>query len=655
MGNLNRGNWSGESERKVSVISTGRNPNKGAANVTLNPTVINGVGESNSGFYLNNRSTSSNISNTTLKGLSEYRQEEFISSPTKTGANLKYNPSPQLVHSVAHKAMVKSANFSASPTSLTNTRSDTVRMAPEVYSPLFQIANLQLPRDRITMNAWNRNFYDTHPLVRNCINLHSTYPISKINIKCANRKVEQFFNDMCQEIDIHSVLNNVALEIWKLGESFPYAELDEERGVWKSIRCLNPDYIHVKQAVVGGDPIVSMTPDAALQRLVMSNNPADVQLKAQIPEEILYQIRKGNNIPLDNFHVSHLKILSSPYDLHGTSIIVSIYKDLMHYDKLREAKFAQADGFVNPITLVSVGGDNDGNYRATEADLEKWRHTFEAAQYDKDFKIISHAGVKIERIGASGQVIDISSDIQMILDNILYGLMTPKAVITQEGSSYNTASIGLEVLKQRYENFRNMISQWLVKKVFAPISEIHGFYEYKDKVKKLIVPEVEWNSIILFDMNDYIQNLKDLVKDNKVSQSTLFKSLGLNEEQERRKIREETIKAAILKKETDIINGMKLAALRALSPDDDLVEATLEALPGTTSEDSSNAPSVEGTPGADTNLGLGDLGIPGTGGGGSNGIPSENEGATTTETTSEAPTPPAETPAATAPTPATTT
>lgn len=642
---MNRGNWNKESEKKVGIITSGRTSIKGAAPSSVNPTIVNGFGESNSNYYLSNRAVGSEVSPKVLKNLSEYRQEEILSGSNTRSSGFKV-PGPQIVHSTTYNPnLVKKADAGVA-SSLTNSRSDTVRMAPEVYSPLFQIANLQLPRDRITMNAWNRNFYDTHPLVRNCINLHATYPISKINIKCSNRKVEQFFNDMCQELDIHSVLSNVALEIWKLGESFPYAELDETRGTWKSIRCLNPDYIHVKQSVVGGEPIISMRPDASLQRLVMSNNPADVQLRSQIPEEILYHIRKGNNIPLDNFHVSHLKILSSPYDLHGTSIIVSVYKDLMHYDKLREAKFAQADGFVNPITVVKVGGNNDGDYRATEADLEKWRQTFEAAQYDKDFKIISHAGIDITRVGASGQVIDISSDIQMIIDNILYGLMTPKAVITQEGSSYNTASIGLEVLKQRYETFRNGISQWLIKKVFAPISEIQGFYEYKDKVKKLIVPEIEWNSMILFDMNDYINNLKDLAKDKQISKATLFKSLGLNEDQERRKLREEAIKQAILEKEEGILKTMSLGALRALSPDDDIIEPTMDALPGTTSEDSgSTSPGAEGVPGTEApDLGIGDLGIPSAPSGGES---PATPPAPNTEAPTEAPAPPAgEAPAA---------
>jgi len=398
-----------------------------------------------------------------------------------------------------------------------------------------------------------------------------------------------------------------------MGEVFPYAELDPEQGVWKSIYLQNPDYVHVKKAVIGGDPVMSLRPDAALQRLVTSNHPSDMKLRNQLPEEVLYHVRKGNNIPLDNFHVSHLKMLSSSSDIRGTSIIVSIYKDLMLYDKLRESKFAQADNLVNPITLVSVGGTGEGEYHPQESDLESWRQTLEAAQYDKDFKIISHAGVKIERVGASGAIIDISSDMEFIMNNVLYGLMTPKAIITQDGASYNSASVGLEVLKQRYESFRNMMARWLKVKIFAPISEIQEFYEYDGGDKHLIVPDVDWNQMLLFDMSDYIGVLQQLTQPGpqqeppKVSKSTLFRSLGLDPEDEKRKVRKEMIEDIIIMKEKQVAQGLSISALRALKDDDDIVEPTEEPLPGVPGADMAG-----GMPGAG-GLGLGG-GMPPLGG-----------------------------------------
>ena len=599
---IRRGTWNTESYSKTAAVKTGR--------YGARPANVSKTGMSNSEYHMQKRGVQQSE---VPSGVSDHRQDELIRA-TNTAPNQNNAPGPVLVYSNSYKraqeirdeyGIQKVANSFVPDSARFGGAGGTVRQAPEVYSPLFQMANLQLPRDRITMNAWNRNFYDTHPLVHNCINLHATYPINKINIKCKDREVEQFFNDMAEDIDLINVLQSVALEFWKLGEVFPYAELDENKGAWKDIIIQNPDYIQVKTSVMSGEAVISMRPDAALQRLVHSNAPADVQLKKQIDEEILYHVKKGNNIPLDNFHVSHLAMRSSPYDIHGTSPIVTVYKDLMLYDKLRESKFAQADNLVNPITLVKVGGSAEGEYHPTDGDLEKYRQILEAAQYDKDFKIITHAGVDITRVGVSGAIIDINNDMVAILDNILYGLMVPKAVVTQEGSAFNSATIGLEVLKQRYESFRNMMAQWLTKRIFAPISEIQEFYEYKDGVKKLIVPEVEWNKMVLFDMDNYINMLNGLVGQQKVSTTTLFRSLGLNAEEERRLIKEEMIHQSIMQKELAIMNGMTLGALRSLKPDDDIIEPTEAPLPGVVTEEA-------GVPGAAPPGGMG--GPPGLGG-----------------------------------------
>jgi hypothetical protein len=488
--------------------------------------------------------------------------------------------------------ILKNASI-ASPMSSPTATSSTDRMSPEIYSPLFQLANLNLPRDRVTMNAWNRVFYDTHPIVRNAINLHASYPISKINITCKNKKVQQFFMEMAERIDLYSVVYGVALEFWKMGEAFPYAELDENSGTWSRITILNPDYVHVKKSVIGDQTLISLRPDASLQRLVSSASPADISLRKHIPKHILQYVKKGQNIPLDVFNAAHLKLLSSPYDIRGTSIIVSVYKDLMLYDKLRESKFAQADGMINPVTMVTLGGE--GDYRPTQADIEAFKNVLEEAQYDKDFKIVTHAGVKIERVGFSGATLDVGSDIDHIVTNLYAGLMTPKALMDQESATYASSSVGLDVLRQRYDIFRNMIKKWLEVKVFAPICELQDFFEYEDGEKRLLVPSIDFNHMNLYDMNDYITSISQFVGNKQVSLQTLHRSLGLSYEEERRRLREELIDEQVFTKEQQILGGMRLSDLLNIDPTKAIPEPP-EIEPGAGTAEGGGLPGMGGSP-----------------------------------------------------------
>jgi hypothetical protein len=552
------------------------------------------------------------ISKKAADSISEVRRAQITDAANK---RIDAQSEPKIYGSVAHSPGFKSNSLNllknasiASPMGSPTVSSTTDRMSPEIYSPLFQLANLNLPRDRVTMNAWNRVFYDTHPIVRNAINLHASYPISKINITCKDKKVQQFFMEMAEKIDLYSIVYGAALEFWKMGEAFPYAELDESLGTWSRITILNPDYVHVKKSVIGNHTLVSLRPDANLQRIINSSSPADLALRKYIPKHITNYVRRGQNIPLDAFNVSHLKLLSSPYDVRGTSVIVSVYKDLMLYDKLRESKFAQADGMVNPLTLVTLGGE--GDYRPTQADIEAFKDLLEEAQYDKDFKIVTHNGVKIERNGFSGGVLEIGTDVELIINNLYAGLMTPKALMDQEAATYASSSVGLEVLRQRYDIFRNMMKKWLERKIFAPICELQDFFEYKDGEKRLLVPSVDFNHMNLYDMADFITAIGQFVGNKQVSLQTLHRSLGLGYEDERRRIREEMIDEQIFAKEQQVLGNMKLSELLGLDPSKSISEPPegLGAAPA-------GGEGLPGVPGGDA--GGGDMGgLGGDAGGG---------------------------------------
>ena len=481
-------------------------------------------------------------------------------------------------------------------------RGNTTNMMPNLYSPLFLTANLQLPRDRITANAWNRAFYETNPLVRNAINLHATYPISKLIIKCKDKKIERKYMDMAKRVDLFNVVQQVALEYWMIGEVFPYAEYDENRNMWSKIYCHNPDYVVVKRTPIPGESIIALKPDPKLLQIVQSNEPVHRAYREKMDPSLLDAIARNEYIPLDSFNISHIKNESSAYNTHGSSVIVSVWKDLVLWDLFRENKFIQADAMVNPMTLVKVGASNaDGHYPRQE-ELAAMRDVFEHAQYDKDFKIFTHPDVAIERIGYNGGILDVSADLNFILDNIFIGLMVPKAVITQEGASYASASVALDVIRQRYNNFRTKMTNWLVNKIFAPMAEANDFYETIDGQKHLVLPEIEWNQMTLYDVDTYIGHLLNLIDKapptapTGVSRTTLYRSLGLDFQDELANQRKEAIQMAITAKEMSAIANMSLSELRTLDPDQPIIEKEGAPLPGVA------PPGGEAPPGGDMGL-----------------------------------------------------
>jgi hypothetical protein len=80
----------------------------------------------------------------------------------------------------------------------------------------------------------------------------------------------------------------------------------------------------------------------------------------------------------------------------------------------------------------------------------------------------------------------------------------------------------------------------------------------------------------LFDAGDYINNLVQLTQGEgpakRASLHSLYRSLGLEFEDETRKMRKEAIQEIILKKEKAAMETMDLNSLRALDDDDEIPE-----------------------------------------------------------------------------------
>ncbi len=505
-----------------------------------------------------------------------------------------------------------------------------IRNLPKVYSPLYEFSNLMLPRDMKTMNAWNRHFFATNPIVRNAITLHATYPVSKFQITCEDPKVKQFFEDMFENMGFRAMLMGIALEFWKLGEAFPYLELDEDQGVWNYGFLHNPDFVRVKTDTLARYPVIYLIPDDSLRRIVQGRSQGDSQLRAQLPAETLYHVMRGEDIPLSNFNISHMKMMNSEYDIRGTSLVTACYKDLMLYDKVREMQFAQADGMINPITLVKLG-DPQGNWRPNDEDIAAFQAIMEESQYDPDFKIVTHGAVEIERIGYSGHTLDVSGMWEAINKNLYTGLLAPEAILNGEGPNYATASIGMEVLRTRYDRFREQVAEWVEKKVMEPICKLQDFYTNKGGSRKLIVPKVLWNKLNLRDMDGYIATLTGLLAQpaagdqpgmpGKVSDLTLYESLDLDYDEELKRMRQESIDRAVQAKEEVALGKKSLEELLTLDPDKPIVDTHKgEDYPITNEQE---GPAPGGPPGMG---GGGPMGAPPMGGEGGPPLPEGMEG-----------------------------
>lgn len=442
---------------------------------------------------------------------------------------------------------------------MTRAASANVKMAdPMFYHPLFETVNMMLPRDRRERNEWCRHFYRVEPIIATAIDMHTEFAISDFNITCKDNKIADFFNYMLfDKINIHELLLNIGLEYWKIGDVFPYGQLNETEGIWERFICYNPDFINITTSPLVSDPIIELIPTAELTNIVQGGaRGVYAQIYNQLPEEIIMAVAKGENIPLDNRFVSHIAHKASPYEDWGTPIMMRCFKTLIYKDKLRSAQDAIANRHIMPLRVAKIG--QPGEPMPTQEDIDSFRDVLYQADGDPSFFLVYHYGLQFEYVGSSGHILPLNTEFDFIQKELMNGLGINEAMLNGEGPTYANAEVGFNTLAKRYMSYRLRLENWIKHKVLKPISEIQGFYEPENgeiqakymspkqrkisaarKDLRLIVPNIQWAQQDLTDNQSKMNLIQSLRDKGLISARTILPMVGLDADIELSNLEEE--------------------------------------------------------------------------------------------------------------------
>jgi hypothetical protein len=419
------------------------------------------------------------------------------------------------------------------------------------YHPLFQTTNMMLPRDRRERNEWCRHFYRTEPIVATALDMHTEYPISDFNHVCSDPAIKDFFDYMSfDRLDIINLLLDIGLEYWKVGDVFPFGQLNETEGMWDKFTILNPDYIDVKSSVFAGEPIISLLPDEQIRAIVESGPKGSYgDIYRQLPDDVIRSVKMGKNIHLDNRLVSHISHKASQYETWGTPILMRCFKTLIYKDKLRQAQDAIASRHITPLRVAKIGAP--GEPMPSQDDIDSFRDTLLDADQDPNYFLVYHYALQFDYVGSSGKILPLNTEFDFIQKEIMNGLCINQALLNGEGPTYANAQVGMDALARRYMSYRLRLENWIKHKVYKPIAEIQGFYKpipseinggYRmanRKDRQLIIPDIRWDQQDLTSNQSVMNFVQQLQGKGLVSMSTVLPMLGLDPEIEKKNLETE--------------------------------------------------------------------------------------------------------------------
>jgi very-short-patch-repair endonuclease len=423
---------------------------------------------------------------------------------------------------------------------------------PNFFSPVYTPINWQIPSKRREVYQWSRFFYENEPRVAAAIDFYSRFPVSSdFQIECDDRYVKQYFEKLCERLDLRKWFRIINHEVHLLGDCFPFLEVEceychgsgqyngqvceHEGGTFSRLVVLNPDFIEVFTNSLSSENSICLIPDDELKQMAKSSS------RSKLAPNIARMAMEGQPIPLDNFCVSHLKYGESGYRRFGISMIRRLFPILAYKTKLMTAQWIVAERMIIPVKVVKVGNEDRP---ASPMDISSVQAQLQATANDPNLVIVTHHAFDMSWVGSSGQVLQLSTEWEFINQEILDGLGINKSLLNAEGPVYASAAIGAEVMIRRLDEWRQELARWAMSKIFAPIAKMNGFIKENEWGEKVyIVPKIRWNPLNLRDVNQERQNLMTLYDKGVISRRRLLEEFKIDSDIEAEQIRYERIES----------------------------------------------------------------------------------------------------------------
>lgn len=452
-------------------------------------------------------------------------------------------------------------------------------------TPFFDLAQYYQPASIKEMFKWCSYYYYNNPLVGSTINKLSRFPITAPIFEDKNDRVRYLWWWWFTEVfAIQDVLMEVNLDLNVYGNAYvslhmPFSRLlvcvhcqkstdikslpdwkwssstfmyrcphcqktsysDPSKGGVRDIPLRNsqqiklirwnPEQVFCKYNEATGSSVYSyMLPP--LVRWQIQNGDKDVL--SEIPLLFLEAFKKQRLIRLSNEHIFHLKrpTLAEKDFGYGKPLIIHVLKDLYYLTTLRRAQEAIAVEHITPFDLL-FPAQNSASEPYTHTNLASWRLQMEKIvemhRKDPNFKGIAPVPIGTTRLGGDGKALLITPELQYMNQTIVGG-MGISAEFLFGNMNWTGSSISLRSLANdlRYSQTQLLrLTRWI-----------------KDKVRVFMRwPDIGNIRFTDFKMADDIQRVQQFIALNtqkKVSDRTLLTEMGLDYEEEMKRIAKET-------------------------------------------------------------------------------------------------------------------
>jgi hypothetical protein len=346
-----------------------------------------------------------------------------------------------------------------------------VSRVPLMYiDPMFDPILLMFPKENVReLNRRLRHYYSFHPIIKSCIDLHSSYALSDFELRCDDKAIERYYNELKEKIDLLRLLIQMNRDYFLLGEGFLYGNWDATNEEWFNFNQYPPENIEIHKTYVGPGIVYYLKPDDELKKVLNSPKEVDQAISNMIPDEFKEHIRSGKPYLLDNARLIHFANRPAEYAIRGESAVKTCLKDLLLEDKLRLLQYTFIDCASAPIKLWKLGSKEKG-WIPPKRQRDEFERLLVQARNDPAFEIITHPFVEAEFLTVVDKKENLIPLFEFVQKRLLIGLFASDAMLGGEAAPYAGQALSTRVVMHRYLANRNAIENVVRKKVFLPVA-----------------------------------------------------------------------------------------------------------------------------------------------------------------------------------------
>lgn len=404
--------------------------------------------------------------------------------------------------------------------------------------------------------SWFRYFARTDAYVGRAMELLSDLPMSKLTLnmqkpkgkltKAIREEILEFFEYQLEVIGGFSLCQSTLWEWNMLGNVYIFNEWDEKKKMWARAIMLPPEEVGIFQYPFSDNKRVEYRPERLIALIksgsgelqhaastvptgMADRSDMEEKILENVPKELVEMVKKDGCIVMDTdpstgSFVHHIARRRSPYLDLGASVLERILVPMLQKEHFRYTQLSLASRNMTPKNLITAPG-------LLPNELDDLRAQVDLSYLDPEYSIITNYQVEWNQIGTTDRLLDLDREYERIEQQVFAAMGVTRELLTGEGT-FTGSKITVDILNTMFLLTREVLREYLEKKLFIPVCEAHGWFEEgKNGIKKYWYPKVGFNRLTIRDNAEVFDSLFQLYQKGSLPVDIIYELFNLNSDE----------------------------------------------------------------------------------------------------------------------------